>query len=289
MHRSGTSAMTRALLSMDVSLGGDLMEPVEGVNPKGFWEDMDIYRLDDAMLHSLGTDWYHSTPISEAGIRELLSQSFAEQAKAILQSKKEAGRPFACKDPRLCRLLPFWQEILAQMEGATGYVLALRNPVSIADSLQKRDGLDRTQSYLLWAAHTLPPLMRTQGTPRVLVDFDRLLQNPEQQVRRIAQALELSINAEELQRYADEFLEKGLRHSKHTLKDLAKDAACPVWIAALYRSLRQVAGDAKALDDPTVQRRLERAWKQLLSLAWVTTAMDRLSDRSMGNILSSGE
>lgn len=282
MHRSGTSAMTRALTSMGVSLGGNLMEPVEGVNPKGFWEDMDIYRLNDEMLHHLGTNWYHSTPLSDAQIQRLWEQGYGERASAILPSKARPDRPFACKDPRLCRLLSFWQGVLARQDGSTGYVLALRNPVSIADSLQKRDGLERAQSYLLWVAHTLPTLMRTEGAPRVLVDYDLLLEDPRGQVQRMAQALGLSINGEELQRYAEEFLEKGLRHSEYTLKNVGQDASCPPWIASLYRALRQVARDAKALDDPTLQRRLEGTWKQLLRLGWATSAMDRLSDRNMG-------
>ena len=55
MHRSGTSALTRSLLTLGVDLGGHLMEPMPEINAKGFWEDMDIYQLDEEMLRAVDT------------------------------------------------------------------------------------------------------------------------------------------------------------------------------------------------------------------------------------------
>src|SRR5512145_663953 len=57
MHRSGTSAITRALLDMGVELGTDLMPPMEGNNPTGFWEDMGIFRRSEALLRAVGRSW----------------------------------------------------------------------------------------------------------------------------------------------------------------------------------------------------------------------------------------
>jgi hypothetical protein len=39
MHRSGTSALCAALESVGASFGSELLEPMEGVNAEGFWED----------------------------------------------------------------------------------------------------------------------------------------------------------------------------------------------------------------------------------------------------------
>src|SRR5882724_9597278 len=50
MHRSGTSAMTRALQAMGVELGSRLMPPVEGENDKGFWEDLELNALNIEVL-----------------------------------------------------------------------------------------------------------------------------------------------------------------------------------------------------------------------------------------------
>lgn len=254
------------------------MEPMVEVNPKGYWEDMEIYQLNEEMLQALGTQWYHSTPLLSGQIDTLVSQGFAERATVLLQSKHLDGVAFAFKDPRLCRLLEFWQRILAHTGGRVGYVLALRNPASIADSLQKRDGLDRTQSYLLWLTHTLNSVLLTNGQPRVLVDYDKMLQEPEKQWPRIAEYLHLSVQHSSLSDYAEDFLDQRLRHHCHTATDLQQDPACPDMVFKCYRDLMAVARDRKSLDTPAIQKRFQRTWKDLQSLRSVTQAMDRLID-----------
>ncbi|MBV5267025.1 MAG: hypothetical protein JZU67_00575, partial [Burkholderiaceae bacterium] len=42
MHRSGTSAITRGLQVLGVSLGENLLPPVLLDNPKGYFEDVDF-------------------------------------------------------------------------------------------------------------------------------------------------------------------------------------------------------------------------------------------------------
>ena len=57
MHRSGTSVIARGLQVMGVELGNNLMQANE-YNTKGFWEDMDIYTLNEEMLNSLNKAWH---------------------------------------------------------------------------------------------------------------------------------------------------------------------------------------------------------------------------------------
>ena len=281
MHRSGTSVMTRGLQTLGVRLGQNLMEPMPDVNPKGFWEDMDIYRLNEEMLHSLGTQWYHSTPLSQAQIDHLINSGYLGKAVDLLKSKQTDNQPFAFKDPRLCRLLVFWQEVLKQAGGSVAYLLALRNPVSIADSLQKRDSMDRTQSYLLWLTHTLNSVLLTNGQTRVIVNYDRLIKAPEEQVRRMADRLHLKVEKDQLNEYAADFLDSNLRHTRHTQVDLTSDPDCPALVLGLYRDLLAVAQDKKDLDREIVQRRLKQAWKGVQALHPILRSMDRLLDRSV--------
>jgi len=64
MHRSGTSAITRGLQVLGVSLGDRMIPPVEDNNPKGFWEDMDLNALNIEMLSALDSDWCRVTPVN---------------------------------------------------------------------------------------------------------------------------------------------------------------------------------------------------------------------------------
>lgn len=276
MHRSGTSAITRGLLSLGVGLGNELMAPTPEVNAKGFWEDMDIYHLDDEMLHALGTDWNRATPLSSAQFEFLRNNGFLQRGRELLQQKSLQAPVFGFKDPRLCRLLPFWQEALTEHQEEVAYVLALRNPMSIADSLQKRDGMDRTKSYLMWLTHTINAVALTEGCRRVLVDFDRLLQKPYGQLERMATALGLSIDEDAASEYAREFLEKNLRHSQYRLSDLAADPDCPALVMTVYRTLRKGAMDGYDWQTPTFAKQLRRWQKQMEELRPLMACIDRL-------------
>ena len=66
MHRSGTSALTRGLTVLGVSLGNNLLPPVEDNNPTGFWEEREIYDLHNSMLRACGSDWDDLGPIAAA-------------------------------------------------------------------------------------------------------------------------------------------------------------------------------------------------------------------------------
>lgn len=68
MHRSGTSAITRALKVMGVELGDRMMPPVEGNNDKGFWEDIDLNALNIQMLDAIHHEWNHRTQIGRAHV-----------------------------------------------------------------------------------------------------------------------------------------------------------------------------------------------------------------------------
>ena len=62
MHRSGTSAVARALQVVGVSLGSRLMPAMPGNNPKGFWEDVDFHAFNERLLVALGADWRRVRP-----------------------------------------------------------------------------------------------------------------------------------------------------------------------------------------------------------------------------------
>lgn len=280
MHRSGTSVITRSLLALGVELGSHLMESVPVVNEKGFWEDMDIYRLNDEMLYFLGTDWYCSTPILNSQIQLLFDQDYLQRAVDLLRAKIGNASVFGFKDPRLCRLLSFWQNVLAVLGGPDVYVLALRNPASVADSLKSRDGIDRTHAYLMWLSHILVALMLTANRPRVIVEYDNMLRDPFSQLSRIACGLDLEIDEYKARCYVESFLDKRLRHQNRHVIDLRSDPDCPSIVRTLYQYLRRAAMDKLELDGESFKRAVGRWNSQLVKLRPVMECIDRFQTQS---------
>src|ERR1700682_5117712 len=80
MHRSGTSAITRGLRLLGVELGNCLLPPDKDINDTGYWEDIDLNRLNIEMLHSLSTDWHHLAPLGHDFVERLREQGFLLRA-----------------------------------------------------------------------------------------------------------------------------------------------------------------------------------------------------------------
>jgi glycosyltransferase involved in cell wall biosynthesis len=252
MHRSGTSVITRGLQVMGTGLGDRLL-PAKEDNSTGFWEDIDINALNIEMLSALGSDWYYLTPIKPGDVEILRKQGYFLRAVELLRLKVGSAPTFGFKDPRVAKLLPFWKEVFSHCKFDVSYILALRNPLSVVKSLAKRDGIDASQSYLLWLGYVVTSLTGSAGDKRVLVDYDRLIQAPEQELIRIAKCTVQDIDPTELQSYKSEFLDQALQHTIYKLNDLSLDEDCPPIVREVYAALLEVASEKASFDDLELQ------------------------------------
>jgi len=241
MHRSGTSTIARGLNAMGVSLGDKLIPPCEGDNEKGFWEDIDINSLNIEILKSINSDWHFLSAIKQREFDTIKQKGYLDRAIELIHNKTSHCDIFGFKDPRLSRLLPFWKEVFTYCQLDVSYVLAIRNPMSVVDSLKKRNGFDNEKSYLLWLGHVIHSLTGTIDGNRVLVDYDRLMEDPDREIKKIAECLNLKIDPHELETYKIDFLDKSLRHTLHNLNDLILDKTLPPLVREVYSTLLDIS------------------------------------------------
>jgi len=243
MHRSGTSAVTRALPVVGVELGDRLMPPVAGDNDKGFWEDLDVNALNNEVLEVLGADWdTPGVPTAAALEREELAPLRARGVD-LLRGRMTGRDAFGIKDPRLSRLLFFWKPIFRQLDLRVVYLLAVRNPLSVARSVGTRNDFSEEKSYRLWMEHTLGALVETHGEARLCMDYDELVLDPARQVRRIARFVQRAIDEAACQEYVAQFLDPQLRHTRFFIGDLENEPGVPSKVCELYLRLRRAAID----------------------------------------------
>jgi hypothetical protein len=243
MHRSGTSALARALAVVGVELGDQLMPAVAGDNDKGFWEDLDINALNIEVLDLLGADWDTlGVPPARALERQELAPLRARAAE-LLRAKMAGCAAFGLKDPRLARLLAFWKPIFRQQDLRVAYLLAVRNPMSVARSLGARNGFHEDKTYQLWIEHTLGAITETRGEVRLCVDYDELMLDPARQVRRIGKSLGRAVDEAACQDYVAHFLDPQLRHTRFFIGDLENEPGLPSVVCELYSRVRRAAID----------------------------------------------
>lgn len=260
MHRSGTSAISCGLQVLGVDLGERLIPPATGDNEKGFWEDIDISFFDDELLHFLGHDWHTLAPIQQTEFERNDLALFRLRATELLRKKLKDKMVFGLKDPRIARLLPFWKIVFENLGIEVSYVIAIRHPMSVVDSLNKRNGFELEKSYYLWLGHIVSIMLDSEGSPRVVVDYDLLMAQPNKQLYRIADALKLPFNAysPKVDEYVKRFLTSDLQHTKYHIDDLMSTTEIPHEVVEAYYLLDKLARDqvivsSKEVHDSFVQ------------------------------------
>ncbi len=276
MHRTGTSLITRGLQVMGVNLGDNLLPAMAEVNAKGFWEDADINAFNIEMLHAINSEWDFLTPITEANIQQLQQQGYFLKAVELLRNKVAQAPIFGLKDPRIAKLLPFWDQVFLHCNYDVSYVLSIRHPLSVVKSLQKRDGFVAEKAYLLWFTHVIAALTFSNKQNLSLVDYDFFMQNPASELARLAKEINLPINADELSIFLNDFIDDSLRHTHYELNDLLLDDACPQMVGQIYTQLLDVACGKKSLHDEAFAAHLKYWYDALLFAKSSFTIVDDL-------------
>ena len=181
MHRSGTSAIARGLGALGVYLGDDFLD-AQPENPTGYWEDKGIVALDERLLAALGLRWDDTSPVALRAFERRRVRALRRDAIRYLNRTFTSAPLWGFKDPRTIRVLPFWQRALRDCEVDDSYVVAIRNPRSVAASLFTRQAMDADTAYRLWLVHMVPFFNDVIGKPFVVVDYDLLMRDPRAQL-----------------------------------------------------------------------------------------------------------
>lgn len=254
MPRGGTSAISRGLKALGVDLGNKLTLPNHEWNPKGFWEDNEIvYKVNARVLASLNRSW-ESLRWLEADTKSSDTLNPLKKFAAKLLQQRFSNTSFwGFKDPNTAKILPFWQAVFDHLHLADHYVIALRNPLSSAQSYHKLTGIDIEHGLFLWLSHMLAAIENTQNKKRVVVSYDLLMQKPRLQLDRMKQAFSLAgpMDEREINYYVNEFIDSKLHHYQDGYEDLLIHPAMAVspLCLKLYNSLIRLAKDEIAFTD----------------------------------------
>ncbi|HIH0844088.1 TPA: sulfotransferase family protein, partial [Vibrio cholerae] len=242
MHRSGTSVVAKAISLSGVEFGDNLLE-AKADNEKGFWEDAYIVDCNDKVLHQSQHEWYTVGEVNPV---------FKDKKADILQYIEKKFKDFdiwGVKDPRLCRLLPEWNNILDSVASDIKYCVAIRNPLSVISSLKSRNEFTAKHAELLWYQYNIDILQSLTNKEFSVIDFDQLITEPKASVIRLAKGLSIEYNLleEELEQFCNEFLTANLRHSSFNFDDLLSDSSIHKDVKDLYKYMLNLTQNEKII------------------------------------------
>ncbi len=214
MHRSGTSALSGVLNILGLDFGANLMPPTQD-NPKGYFENQNFYKINEEILKILNTSWDDLGEFPTDFSKDARLETIKKELKEKLNGEFPDKNIFGIKDPRLCLLFPLYQEILTELGFDIKSIVVWRNEAEIADSLQKRDGMDFEKAIKLCRKYWNTLEKNTPNTMKITVNFEDLLEDPETIIFKIKKKIpEIPGSYEETKNQIAEFLEKELKHHK---------------------------------------------------------------------------
>jgi len=129
-------------------------------------EQLAFVALNDEILASAGTAWKSPDPVNPDWYASPRVDGFKARAVALLESEFEDSPFFVLSDPRIGRLLPFWQAVLEECRVKTAIVAVYREPEELVRDLQSAYCLHPDIARLLWLRNHLEAERATRGMPR---------------------------------------------------------------------------------------------------------------------------
>ena len=259
MHRSGTSALTRVLNIAGCDLPKTLMKLKRNPgNVTGFWESQAIMDLNQEILASGCSFWDDWRPFEQDWYRSPAADEFRERAQEVIQSEFGGSRLFVLKDPRICRLMKFWDEVVRAFGAQPLVVSPIRNPWDVTASLQVRNHIDPSVGQLIWLRHTLDAEADSRASRRTYLRYEQLLSDAQTVVDRLGNDLGVSWprpSRAHMKMKIAEFLSPELHHHKSEDAFALSNPNLSDWVKDSFEIFdRWARGEVRKDDAPDLDR-----------------------------------
>lgn len=272
MHRSGTSAASNLISIFGCDLPKTLMQANDN-NKKGYYESSKIFSLNERILKSSSSKWDDWTEFNPSWLDSPHYHHYLSEAKNILEAEYGDSPLFVIKDPRICKVFPFWKSVFESINVELKVLLTVRNPSDVKRSLNLRNSFNEEYSEAIWLRHVLDAEFFTREEQRTVVIYPNYISQWKQVYRKLSDDFDLqwpvSVNTAEEQ--ASEFLDARLSH--HNTTDADSDT-------------RQSDSDStfKIISSWSKQKECETDYQQLDLIRNRLNSVDKLFSKSVNKL-----
>jgi hypothetical protein len=196
-------------------------------NQKGFWENQNIQAINDEILLRLGydyshagADWTEPPKFPDNWEMDPLLSDLKERALSLINQDFAEHDVWGWKDPRTCLTLPFWKNILPQID----YVILIRNPIDVARSIEQfiDIGCSFERGLYMWELFLNEALKHTDDSNRIFINVESWTKNWKDELGRLAEFLGDPDKADNsnIQNAVSELVDEGLWHQRSSSRAL---------------------------------------------------------------------
>ncbi len=247
MHRCGTSLTANILAKSGVNFGSpDELMSANDSNVLGYFEHQELtYEVNDALLSHFDGNW-RKPPILPPNWEKSSELDHLRQRALSILSNLKSQKNWGWKDPRTSILLPFWKSLAPQMR----YIVCLRNPIDVAMSLKKREGLSFQRSSELWYRYTNDAINHTDNSDRIIVFYDDFFSRTEQAVKRLIEFTHKQEVDDRRIKILSKTIFPGLRHHHSANEELSQELLISDKCKNLFDSARSEFEPINNASDP---------------------------------------
>lgn len=218
-------------------------------NETGHWEPERLVACHDRILAALGSRWDDWRAVDRMKAKTEQIDGWTDELAHLIEEEYGSSSLFVLKDPRICRLLALYRDVLARNGITPRYVLPIRNPLAVARSLAARNGMSEPYAALLWLRHVLDAEAETRGSARSITNYDAFLLDWQPTVASLLEGSgrDWPVTMEEAAPAVDAFLSPELRHHETSADELDAAPGIPDLVKQAYRHFLALSGPA----DPT--------------------------------------
>ena len=215
MHRSGTSAMAGALSFLGMGFDSDLVEAVPNDNPKGYWEPVDVVNINNDIFTAFNMHYMDFGALPNGWMQDKAIVPIRQRINDWFKRSFLEASCIVVKDPRLCRTLPLWLEVLEQQQIKAKCIHVFRHPMEVVNSLRVRDNdFSVVDGLLVWLAHVFDSFLYSPPKNSVVISYGALMRDPVLVLEAVAQSLEIEwpVHPDTVAESLKAFLEPSLTH-----------------------------------------------------------------------------
>lgn len=245
MHRSGTSSVAGALVLAGGAPPKRLM-PAATDDPKGFWESTAIADFNDHLLDLASSNWQDWRAIDLGAI--ICQTDLISKGVELLREEFGDAPNIVVKDPRICRLFPFWNRLLKTAGYDIVVVSPIRPPWEVAASLASRNGMSKPSAFRLWMRHVLDAERMSRGLQRHFILWPQFLNDWTDDLTALARSSGLALDLGET---------NSAKIAAHLTAELHRQSAIAPAPAEVMHTYRLLAQNAKHGEHADTQKALD--------------------------------
>jgi len=207
-------------------------------NPEGYWENDRIIEVNQAMLSTYNLHDYEIRSLPSNWREHPQAPAILARLDRVIRASYDGHAFWGWKDPRTTLLLPLVHEVLGKMGVRPHFILAVRNPIDVANSVVKRDGIPFETGLGLWIHYALTALRELPPADTHVSFFEEVLSDPRESLEHVVASLDVPPPEEEQWLAARKSIRRELAHSSSTCE--AVDGVHPKLVGKIYRLLEKI-------------------------------------------------